>query len=73
MDLHDPPHLQDACRTNGPLLFYHDFPMEPLLGHSFRLTLFDIDTILRWSYLKAHRFPYYCFNRTHVGLRRPHH
>ena len=51
-------------------LFYHDSPVEPLLGHSFRLTLFDIDTILQWNYLRVHRFPYHCFIITHVRLLR---
>ena len=68
MDSHDPPHLRDACRVDGPLLFYHDSPVEPLLGHLIILTLFNIDTILRWSYLRVHRFPYHCFSRAHVRL-----
>ena len=39
MESHDPHHLQDACRVDGLLLFCHDLPIEPLLGHSVRLTL----------------------------------
>ena len=64
MDLHDSPHLRDACQADGPLLFYHDSLVEPLLSHLVGLTLFNID------YLKAHKFPYHYFNIAHVKLPR---
>ena len=66
MDSHDPHHLRDACQTDGPLLFYHDSLVEPLLCHSVRLPLFDIDTIIQWSYLRAHIFSYHYFSKAYV-------
>ena len=42
MKSHDPHHSRDVCRVDSLLLSYHDPPVESLLGHLVRLTLFSI-------------------------------
>ena len=46
MESHDPHHSRDACRVDSLLLSYHGPPVESLLGHSVRPTLWYLDILM---------------------------